>query len=79
MIRKLEKLRLEKEIVSKLSLLPKQTKAIIENFYSNEIKGIQEYGFENPVENTDSLIAIKRMIKIKELKGMAEDGGKKAQ
>lgn len=68
MIKRLEKLSLEKEIVANLSLLPSQTKAIMENFYSREIKGIEEYGFDNPVENPDSLIAIKRLIKIKDLK-----------
>ena len=79
MIRKLEKLLLEKAIAQNLSLLPKQTKAIIENFYSREIKGIQEYGFENPVEKPDSLIAIKRLIKIKDLKKEISDEGDSAK
>ena len=76
MIPRLEKLFIEKEIASNLSLLPAQTKQIIDMYYRREIHGIEEYGKENPDEKIDSLVKIKRLINIKGIKEKRKNGDK---
>ena len=61
-MKRLEKLKFEKQIASKLTLLPFQMKPLIESYYDREIKAIEEYNSENPEVNYDSLSEIEKIM-----------------
>lgn len=58
----LEKLKFERQVASKLTLLPIQMKPIIEQYYDREISAIEKYGGENPVVCHDSLSEIEKIM-----------------
>ena len=61
-MKRLEKLKFEKSVASKLTLLPVQMKPLIDSYYEREIKAIEDYGGENPVVSHDSLSEIERIM-----------------
>ena len=61
-MRKLEKLKFERQVAAKLTMLPAQMKPLIESFYEREIKSIEDYGGENPEVSHESLSEIERIM-----------------
>lgn len=61
-MKRLEKLKFERSVASKLTLLPFQMRPLIDSFYDREIKAIEEYGGENPVVSHDSLSEIEKIM-----------------
>ena len=61
-MKRLEKLKFERQVASKLTLLPIQMKPIIEQYYDREIMAIEKYGGENPVVSHDSLSEIEKIM-----------------
>lgn len=61
-MKRLEKLKFEKQIAKQLSLLPFQMKPLISEYYEREIKAIEEYGADNPSVSNDSLSEIERIM-----------------
>ena len=61
-MKKLEKLKFERLVASKLTLLPVQMKPLIDSYYEREIKSIVEYGGENAEVSHDSLSEIERIM-----------------
>lgn len=45
---KLERLRVERKIVNRLSYIPAQMRQILNIYYEREIENIEKYGAENP-------------------------------
>lgn len=61
-MKRLEKLRFEREIARRLTLLPTQMKPIIEGYYDREVAAIERYGAENPTVSHDSLSEIEQIM-----------------
>ena len=61
-MKRLEKLKFEKQIAKQLSLLPFQMKPLIGEYYDREIKAIEEYGADNPTVSNDSLSEIEKIM-----------------
>ena len=61
-MKRLEKLKFERSVASKLTLLPFQMRPIIDGYYDREIKAIEEYGGENPTVSHDSLSEIEKIM-----------------
>lgn len=61
---RLEKLKFEKEISSKLTLLPFSMRPIIREYYDREIAAIEKYGAENPQVSDDSLSEIEKIMEV---------------
>ena len=61
-MKRLEKLKFEKLIASKLTMLPVQMKPLIESYYEREIAAIEKYNGENPVVSHESLSEIERIM-----------------
>ena len=75
-MKKLEKLKLERGIVSMLTFIPKQTKQMLDRFYESSIFGIEHHGLDNNTVDPESLYAIREII---DKWSGGQDGGKKAQ
>ena len=61
-MRRLEKLKFEKQIASKLTLLPFQMRPIISEYYDREIAAIEKYAGENPECSYESLSEIEKIM-----------------
>lgn len=61
-MKRLEKLKFEKEVASKLTLLPFSMKPIIREYYEREITAIEKYGADNPQVSNDSLSEIEKIM-----------------
>ena len=61
-MKRLEKLKFEKQIASKLTLLPFQMRPIISEYYDREIAAIERYGGENPECSYESLSEIEKIM-----------------
>ena len=61
-MRKLEKLKIERGIVSMLTFIPQQTKQMLDRFYEGSIFGIEHHGLDNDAVSPESLFAIRRTI-----------------
>ncbi len=59
---RLEKLKFEKQVAKRLTLLPFQMKPLIDEYYNREIDAIEKYGGSNPVVNSDSLTEIEKIM-----------------
>ena len=59
---RLEKLRVERAIVSNLTMIPFSAKDMISAHMAREIKAIEEYGSDNPACTTENLTAIKNIL-----------------
>lgn len=59
---RLEKLKFEKQVASKLTLLPAQMKPLIESYYEREVAQIERYGGDNPVVDHESLSEIEKIM-----------------
>ena len=71
-MKRLEKLKLEREIARNLTMLPFQLRPLVENYYGREIDAIEKYGESNSEVESYSLLEIKRIM-------MEDfDGGKEA-
>ena len=57
-----KKLKFERSVASKLTLLPFQMRPLIDSYYDREIKAIEEYGSDNPVVSHDSLSEIEKIM-----------------
>ena len=61
-MKRLEKLKFERQIASKLTLLPFQMRPLIEGYYEREIDAIEKYGSDNPDVNHESLSEIEKIM-----------------
>ena len=61
-MKRLEKLRFEKQIASKLTLLPFQMRPLISEYYDREITAIEKYNADNPECSYDSLSEIEKIM-----------------
>ena len=59
---RLEKLKFENQVASKLTLLPFSMKPIIREYYDREISAIEKYGASNPQVSNDSLSEIEKIM-----------------
>lgn len=62
-MKRLEKLKIERAIVSNLTMIPFSAKDMIAAHMVREIKAIEEYGSDNPECDTENLTAIKNILK----------------
>lgn len=61
-MKRLEKLKFERQIASKLTLLPFQMQPLIESYYEREIDAIEKYNGDNPEVNHESLSEIEKIM-----------------
>lgn len=61
-MRRLEKLKFEKQVASKLTLLPFQMRPLISEYYDREITAIEKYNSDNPEVSYESLSEIERIM-----------------
>lgn len=61
-MKRLEKLKFEREIAKQLTLLPFHMKPLIESYYEREIASIEKYGGNNPTVSRESLSEIERIM-----------------
>ena len=61
-MKRLEKLKFEREVAKRLTLLPFQMKPVIDGYYEREIFAIEKYGGDNPEVSHDSLSEIEKIM-----------------
>ena len=61
-MKRLEKLKFEREIAKQLTLIPFQMRPLIDSYYEREINAIEKYGSDNPQVSHDSLSEIEKIM-----------------
>jgi hypothetical protein len=68
-MKKLKKLRIEKDVASKLELLPGHVERMVDVYYQREIDDIEKHNADNPDVSPESVRVIEEIAK----KGIEED------
>lgn len=61
-MKRLEKLKFEREVLKHLTLLPFSAKGTVDKYYEREITAIEQYGSDNPDVSYESLSEIEKIM-----------------